>query len=138
MGICRKSKHHLTRGTNGAVYISDNLFLAQLCVTFKSKVFKADSSLCKTFPDTEILSLKDNRKPKQKKQTKQKKSLFLHMNSLLVALKPLKQTTSCALTLASPSSNQHVALLALAVVRAHAVDTAPPLAVQRSFTFIDI
>lgn len=42
------------------------------------------------------------------------------------------------LTLASPSSYQHVTFLAFAVVWAHAVDTAPPLAVGRPLTLIDI
>lgn len=42
------------------------------------------------------------------------------------------------LTLASPASNQSVALLALTVVRAHIVDTAPPLAIGRPLTLVDI
>lgn len=40
--------------------------------------------------------------------------------------------------MASPSSEQHVALLALAVVRAHAVDAAASEAVRRSLALVDI
>lgn len=42
------------------------------------------------------------------------------------------------LTLASPSSDQHVAFLALAVVRAHAVDAAASEAVRRPLALVDV
>lgn len=89
-----------------------------------SEVLRADPSLSETFLDTERLSVKMT--------TEAKKKLILAHELVYSCSQTIDEDNILyhpALTLASPSPNQHVALLAFAVVRAHAVDTAAPLAV---------
>ena len=59
-------------------------------------------------------------------------------DSILFASNVINLDDVKRLTLASPASDQHVALLALTVVRAHAVDAAAPLTIWRPLTLIDI